>query len=101
MIQILFRAEEIEHGRAIKSLKPFYKCHAESGDLFSSESYTALQNDLKDTAVFKVRNCERIRIVHEDKKHYLVEHNGKQYEIYQMQFIDEGKNVLIKANGYS
>lgn len=98
-IEIMEKVIKISGGRREESAKTHYKCWCEVQELNSTELYSALQTELKDTLVFKVRICKAIEQVRESLKSYKILYNGQQYEIYAAtpMYIDK-RRMLLKCN---
>ena len=60
-IVIIRETSEVVDGRYKTKQEEYFKCWCDVSDLLSTEKYAALQQSLEETAVFKVRRCERRR----------------------------------------
>ena len=63
-VKIIRVTTEIKAGRKEPTTEVFYECWCDVQSLGTNEKYTALQAGLENTIVFKVRNCKRMKEVH-------------------------------------
>ncbi|WP_278633508.1 phage head closure protein [Paraclostridium bifermentans] len=86
--------EKIVQGRRqLSKLTPFYDCWAEVLDLFGKELYEAMAMKLENTVIFKVRYCKKLEELR-DKENFIVEWQGRQYEIYYPDFLGYKKDFI-------
>lgn len=71
----------------------------EIGSLYGQELYKALEIRLKNTIVFEVRYCRKIKEMQQRLKEFFVEYEGERYDIFAMDFRrNERQYVQLKAN---
>nr|DAF92310.1 MAG TPA: putative head tail adaptor [Myoviridae sp. ctBvM24] len=99
-IKIYKRQYAKEAGR-LEETEPilYYTCWCEIGNLYGNELYKAIEIRLKETAVFEVRYCQKIKEVRKHLKDYLIEYDGERYELFGSDSKKGDKQrVLLKAN---
>lgn len=72
---------------------PFFDCWAEVLDLFGKELYEAMAMKLENTVIFKVRYCKKLEELR-NKENFIVEWQGRQYEIYYPDFLGYKKDFI-------
>lgn len=98
-IKIYTKEEKRIDGRPVYSEVVLRECIAEVLDLYGNELYTAMSNQLQNTAIFKVRYCKSMDILRTKKKDYKVSYNGIEYSIYQADFAKYSRKfVMLKCN---
>ena len=70
--------ETLSGGRESYALAetPTYVCYAEVRELYGKELYDALELGLKETAVFRVRFCRKVKEICRELKKYRVVYGG-------------------------
>ena len=67
--------------------------------MYGKELYKALEIRLKNTIVFEVRYCRKIKEMQQRLKEFFVEYEGERYDIFAMDFRrNERQYVQLKAN---
>lgn len=76
--------ETLSGGRESYALAetPTYVCYAEVRELYGKELYDALELGLKETAVFRVRFCRKVKEICRELKKYRVVYDGMEYILY-------------------
>lgn len=76
--------ETLSGGRESYALAetPTYVCYAEVRELYGKELYDALELGLKETAVFRVRFCRKVKEICRELKKYRVIYDGLEYNLY-------------------
>ncbi|UBK72393.1 phage head closure protein [Clostridium perfringens] len=86
--------DKIVNGRRQKGVAiDFYNCWAEILDLYGQELYEAMAMKLENTVIFKVRYCKKLEELR-DKENFIVEWQGRQYEIYYPDFLGYKKDFI-------
>lgn len=99
-IKIYRKKEEIVDGRRkelppVLHHEPWYKISS----LYGQELYKALEIGLKNTIVFEIRYCRKVKEMHHHLKEFFVEYEGERYDIFAIDFRrNEKKYALLKAN---
>lgn len=100
-IKIIRETTEVINGRNKQLPEDYYSCWCEVSDLLSNEKYTALQHSLEETAVFKVRRCQKTESMRMRLKEFFVEYKDDRFEIYAMIPVENGSYFLLKTNRVS
>ena len=89
-------------GRKTETPEDYYACWCNVNDLNTAEKYSALQTELNETIVFKVRMCKKIETVMLNTKDYKVIYNGNEYNIYAATpMYTDNRRVILKCNKVS
>ena len=97
-IKITKKEETRVNGKPIFTDTIFRECMAEIQDLYGNELYQALQTEMQNTIVFKVRYCKEMDLLRTHKQDYRVIYQGVEYNIYQVDYGKYAKKyVLIKC----
>lgn len=100
-ITIMRNISEVVDGRNRTRPEEYFKCWCDVSDLLSSEKYTALQQSLEDTAVFKVRRCRKTDAMRMHLKEFSVIYKEDLFDIYAMTPVENGTRYLLKCNRVS
>lgn len=101
-IEIKKISREIIEGRQKETKADFYKCWCEAQDLSTTEKYTALQTELKETISFKVRSCKKVEEIRLNTKDFKVIYKGVEFDIYAVTpMYKDGQKVILKCNRVS
>lgn len=99
-IKIYRRQEKMVDGRR-EGMPPLlhHEPWCRVGSLYGQELYSALEIRLKDTIVFEVRYCRKVKEMRHRLKEFYVEYDGEEYDIFAIDFRKDGKQfVQLKAN---
>ena len=99
-IRIYRRQEKTVDGRR-EELPPllYHEPWCKVSSLYGQELYKALEIRLKDTIVFEVRYCRKIREMRTHLKEFYVEYDGEDYDIFAIDFRHNEKQFgQLKAN---
>lgn len=98
-IKIIKKEEKRVNGRPIFEDITLRRCYCKILDLYGAELYQALQVQLQDTIVFKVRYCKLMEEMRVNKSDYRVIYNNITYNIYQVDYSKYPKlYVLLKCS---
>nr|DAY50203.1 MAG TPA: Putative head tail adaptor [Caudoviricetes sp.] len=100
-IAIIRETSEVVDGRYKTKQEEYFKCWCDVSDLLSTEKYAALQQSLEETAVFKVRRCEKTQAMRMHLKEFSVNYKGDIFKIYSMTPVENGTHFLLKGNRVS
>lgn len=97
-IKVIRKTTEVVEGRKQQTVSDFYECWCDVQSLGTNEKYTALQQGLENTIVFKVRNCKKMKELRKDLKEFFAVYDGTEFKIYDASpmFVDNG-HVLLKC----
>ncbi len=77
----------------------YYECWCEVSSLYGNELYKAIEIRLKDTIVFELRYCKKIKELAAHLKDYFIEYEEEKYDIFARDFRKNDKQyVQLKAN---
>ena len=97
-IKITKKEETRANGRPTFEDVTFRECYAEIQDLYGTELYQAMQTELQNTIMFKVRYCKVMDELRTNKADYRVIYQDVEYNIYQVDYAKYNKQyVLIKC----
>ena len=100
-ITIIRETSKEVDGRYKTKQEEYFKCWCDVSDLLSMEKYAALQQSLEETAVFKVRRCEKTQAMRTHLKEFFVNYKGDIFRIYSMTPVENGTHFLLKGNHVS
>lgn len=97
-IKVIRKKTEVIAGRRQQVSSIFYECWCNVQDLATNEKYTALQNGLENTIVFKVRNCKKIEEIRLNLKEFYAEYKDTEFKIYSASpMVMDNRHVLLKC----
>lgn len=97
-IQITKSVTIRNNGKPITNDQNFHSCGAELQQLYGQELYQAININLKNAAVFKVRYCKLLEEL-QNKETYKVIYNNNTYDLYYSDFSKyPNKYILLKCN---
>lgn len=88
-------------GQQQEEWSDYYRPFAEEKDLSTLQQFKAMEIDLEETAVFKVRNCKLIEAMRTHLKEYRVKWRDDDYTVFAASIIDKKQYVLLKCNRVS
>ena len=97
-IKITKKEETRVDGRPVFEDVVIRECVADIQDLYGIELYQAMQTELQDTVIFKIRYCRDMEKLRTNKQDYRVIYNGIIYNIYQVDVAKyPRRDVVIKC----